>query len=187
MRKIIPTCALFLALAGTAHAQNAQSIDTNTEVFTGLSFESNNHQPDSIDTTPGVYPPGMDAGTNSCANSVSGGASVTGFGFALGTTFNNEDCQDRNWYALTTSRNQMDVAKAYACLNNEKMRRALIASGTDCAKYEKRLASSIEDAEDIPQPHPAKPEYCNDGGLASASTIAKNCPNARQIIKDRGW
>lgn len=187
MRKIILTCALFLALAGTAHAQNAQSIDTNTEVFTGLSFESNNHQPDSIDTTPGVYPPAMDAGTNSCANSVSGGASVTGFGFALGTTFNNEDCQDRNWYALTTSRNQMDVAKAYACLNNEKMRRALVASGTDCEKYEKRLAEHAGRSKSGTV-GTATPEYCKrGGGFASTETVVENCPNAREIVKNRGW
>lgn len=186
MRKIILTCATFLALAGTAHAQNAQSIDTNTEVFTGLSFESNNHQPDSIDTTPGVYPPGMDAGTNSCANSVSGGGSITGFGLAFGATYNNEDCQDRNWYALTTSRGQNDVAKAYACLNNSKMRRALIASGVDCAKYEQRLREN-EGNTVAAQSSSGTPAYCDDGGLASASTIAENCPNARQIIKNRGW
>lgn len=180
MRKIILTCA-FLTMAGTAHAQNNQSIDSNTEVFTGLSFESNNHQPDSIDTTPGVYPPGMDAGTNSCANSVSGGASVTGFGFALGTTFNNEDCQDRNWYALLTSRGQDNVAEAYACLNNTKIARALTASGVDCDKYRKRV-QQVSDNSGGPAP-----AYCDDGGFATTEKIVENCPNARQIIKNRGW
>jgi hypothetical protein len=64
---------------------------------------------------------------------------------------------------------------------------AVLALSTGVAFVGNANASSIEDVEDIPQPHPAKPEYCGDGSLASASTIAKNCLNARQIIKNKGW
>jgi hypothetical protein len=177
MRRIITTCAVFLALTGSAYAQSNQnsSIDSNTEVFTGLSMTS--ESPDSVSTTPGVYPPGMDAGTNSCANSVSGGASVTGFGLALGGVYENEDCQDRNWFALLTSRGMNKEAVAYACLNNEKIARALRAAGHECPEPEGKQYSS----------HSEVPPYCDDGGFASASKIAENCPNARRIIEQRGW
>jgi hypothetical protein len=184
MRTIIATCVAFVALVGTAHADSNQnsSINSNTEVFTGLSMSSEN--PDSVATTPGVYPPNMDAGTNDCANSVSGGGSVTGFGLAFGATYNNKDCSDRNWYALTTSRGQNDVAKAYACLNNDKMRRALIATGVDCGKYMDRLDAYQSQRSQKQVAGADVPAYCEDGGWASDAAIRDNCPNADQLLSD---
>jgi hypothetical protein len=130
----------------------------------------------------------MDAGTNNCAVSASAGGSVTGFGLSLGATWESEDCNERNWIALMSSRGWDDVAQSYACLHNAKMAMAFEAAGYDCPE----AASSQEVAEREEaqaSAEPTTPSYCSDGGLASEDTIRKNCPeqSADRILSDRGW
>jgi hypothetical protein len=170
-----------MLMAGSAAAQNTSNTETQAQsgASAGVNFAptTNANQPDSVDTTAGVYPPGLDAGTNPCAVGASGGVGVTGFGASFGFTTTNDDCQDRNWYALTTSRGQNEVAKAYACLHNDKMRAALIATGTDCDKYQRRVDETNTEVVSSSDNDNGAPDYCDDGGWASEETLRNNCPN----------
>lgn len=146
----------------------------------------------SVDTTPSVIAPGLDAGTNNCAVSASAGGSATGFGLSFGASWESEDCNERNWIALMSARGWDDVAKSYACLHNAKAAMAFEAAGYDCPDAPgeaERKAAEDQVARNETSGEPAVPSYCSDGGMASDDVIRENCPEseADRILSDRGW
>lgn len=196
MRKLLISAAAIAMLTTPALAQQqSQGQQTTAKNSAGAAINQNFESPPGdqrIETTPGVYAPGMDAGTNNCAVSMSGGGSVTGFGISLGATWESEDCNERNWIALMSARGWDDVAKSYACLHNAKAAMAFEAAGYDCPDAPgvgERKAAEDQVSRNETGGEPAMPSYCSDGGMANDATIRENCPKsvADRILSDRGW
>jgi hypothetical protein len=170
---------------------NQQEARSSAGAAINQNFEAG-HKDKSIDTTPTAIAPGLDAGTNNCAVSASAGGSATGFGLSFGASWESEDCNERNWIALMSSRGWDDVAQAYACLHNAKMAMAFEAAGYECPDAPgeaERRAAEDQVAKNEASGEPAVPSYCSDGGFASDDVIRKNCPEseADRILSDRNW
>jgi len=173
---------LAMAAAPAAAQQQSQSSKNEASNSAGAAINQNFESPpgdQQITTTPSAYPPGLDAGTNNCAISASAGGSVTGFGLSFGASWESEDCNERNWIALMSSRGWDDVAQAYACLHNAKMAMAFEAAGYECPERpEQELTETqVSNSSDVPG-------YCDDGGFASDDTIRNNCPNADALLDE---
>lgn len=200
MRLAIATIAALALSIGAAHAQNSnanansnttqvqQQSQSGAGAVVNFSPSTQVDNPDRIHTTPPVYAPGMDAGTNPCAVGASAGFGVTGFGGSVGHTWTDEDCNQRNWFALLTARGMNDVAIQYACFQNAEVATALRTAGYKCQDhpdYEVVQEQVSQYPEDKTR-RSGVPAYCDDGGLASEATIRKNCPNPKRTLKKAG-
>jgi len=188
MRTTIFTTFVLCLLSSTVLAQNSSqsNSDANAQNSAGAAINQNFESPPGdqrIETTPSPYAPTLDAGTNSCAVSVSGGATITGFGLSVGASTESDDCKDRNWVALMSARGWDDVAKAYACLHHEKAAAAFEAAGYECPERPKMQNKKINVSQE--NGNNSVPGYCDDGGWATDETIRENCPNAEHLMRGR--
>ena len=174
----IITITAFILSTAAAQAQSNTSASQQTNATAAIVNNTpGSGSTDLGDQVPPVYAPGLDSGTNDCAVSASAGGAFSGFGIALGASYENEDCQRRNWFVLQSRAGNAEVAKALACENPE-VRKAYRLADEPCPqeKAQREQAMNNNGGE--------VPGYCdNGGGFANERTIRNNCPNAEQILK----
>ena len=172
MNKAILLAGAFALVTSPALSQTSEQKQDANQQTDAVAAVISGDGSDLGDQVPPVYAPGLDSGTNDCAVSASGGGAVSGFGLSFGASFENEDCQRRNWFVLQSRAGNPGVAKALAC-HNDEVREAYRLAGKPCPQEKARRE----------QAGGKVPPYCEDGGMASKDTIRENCPNATQLLE----
>jgi len=138
--KIALFASAIALVSGQAMAQTSSAgSNANNNVNVGVStYGADIPRNTRVHTTPSAIAPGLAAGSIVCAQSASGGGSVTGIGISFGTTRKDEDCNGRSWIstmgamaAATGDRRYLRAAHYIACdidMPGSAMRRA----GLDC-------------------------------------------------------
>lgn len=81
--------------------------------------------------TPAAIAPGLAASSEACMGSSSVGGSGAMFGFSVGTTWKNADCERRQYAKTMAALGDMDAAKAMLCMD-EKVNAAYANAGHPC-------------------------------------------------------
>lgn len=81
--------------------------------------------------TPAAIAPGLAASSEACMGSTSMGGSGAMFGFSIGTTWKNADCERRQYAKTIAALGDMDAAKAMLCMD-EKVNAAYANAGHPC-------------------------------------------------------
>jgi hypothetical protein len=99
-----------------------------------------------ISTTASAIAPGLTAaGVHSCAGSTSIGASVTGFNFGFGSTYEMIECNRRAYAATLAGMGQNAAALALVC-NNAEVQVALNNTGVVCPQQRIAQAAARQQA-----------------------------------------
>lgn len=128
---IIAALASFPALAQT-NTSGSTSNSGASAIVNGDTIYNPGKIKQRISTTASAIAPGLTAaGVHSCAGSTSIGASVTGFNFGFGTTYEMIECNRRAYAATLAGMGQNAAALALVC-NNAEVQAALNNTGVIC-------------------------------------------------------
>jgi hypothetical protein len=169
------------AQTGTTAASGSSSLG-----FTQNSNSTNINPNDvTIRSAPQVYVPSVVTG-NVCALGASGGASFIGTGFAIGASWESEQCENRQRVALLHNMGYKDAAREVACDTRviyEGMKRA----GTPCLvrpEWEPKGAVVVSSPQPLPVGPAAPPVQVTSRPRFNPALYAtgSECLNAAQVM-----
>jgi hypothetical protein len=105
-----------------------------------------------VKTAPAFAAPSLYGGTNPCTVGISGGVSVTGFGFGLGGQWSDRGCERRNSAVILFQANLPNVATALLCQDAD-IREAFRAAQRPCPQDQRPEATAaVEQRPPAPTP-----------------------------------
>jgi len=138
MKTILTTAmVMFMATSTVFAGQNAQSGSNseNTTVVNALAIAGgagenggNNGGTTRIANTPDAYAPAVPGG-NPCIIGQSAGVSMPGVGLAMGTGYQDKECELRQQAALLANMGLTDASIVLMCQQNPNLHKALVATG----------------------------------------------------------